>query len=82
MELDARFEIDDLEGRLGVDLLPDEDDEEVDTIGGLIFALAGRVPEKGEIIEHASGLQFQVLEADPRRVKRVRVGRPDQGKRA
>ena len=47
--------------------------EEVDTLGGLVFALAGRVPARGEAIKHPAGLDFDVLDADPRRVKRLRV---------
>jgi CBS domain containing-hemolysin-like protein len=42
-------------------------------LGGLVFALAGRVPARGEVIKHPSGLEFDVLDADPRRVKRLRV---------
>ena len=51
---------------------PDEEDD-VDTLGGLIFTLAGRVPERGEIIRHASGVEFEVMDADSRRVKRLRI---------
>ncbi|MBL27995.1 MAG: magnesium/cobalt efflux protein [Rhodospirillaceae bacterium] len=73
IDADARTPIATLEERVGVDLLPDETDEEVDTLGGLIFNLAGRVPEPGETIEHPSGLAFEVVRADPRRIKAVRV---------
>jgi len=73
LEMDARLEIEDLEERLGIDLLPDDEDEEVDTLGGMLFSLAGRVPDKGEVIDHSSGLKFMILEADPRRIKRVRL---------
>jgi CBS domain containing-hemolysin-like protein len=73
IEIDARLEIEDLEERLGIDLLPDDEDEEVDTLGGMLFSLAGRVPNKGEVIDHSSGLKFMILEADPRRIKRVRL---------
>ncbi len=79
-EVDARLEIEELEARLGVDLLPDDEDEEVDTLGGLIFALTGRVPDKGEAIEHPAGLTFRILEADPRRVKRIQVCRSGSGR--
>jgi magnesium and cobalt transporter len=44
-------------------------------VGGLVFTLAGRVPAKGEVISHPSGLEFRVLDADPRRIRRVRVRR-------
>lgn len=56
-----------------VDLLPEDQEDEADTLGGLIFEMAGRVPTRGEIIRHASGLEFEILESDPRRVKRVRI---------
>jgi CBS domain containing-hemolysin-like protein len=69
---DARASIEDVESRYGVALLP-EDEEEVDTLGGLVFTLAGRVPARGETIHHPSGIEFEVLDADPRRVKRLRL---------
>jgi CBS domain containing-hemolysin-like protein len=53
--------------------LPDDQEDEADTLGGLIFEMAGRVPTRGEIIRHDSGLEFEILESDPRRVKRVRI---------
>jgi CBS domain containing-hemolysin-like protein len=69
---DARTPIETLEARAGRPLLlPGH--EEVDTLGGLVFALAGRVPGRGEAIAHPGGLAFDVLDADPRRVKRLRV---------
>ena len=70
---DARAAIAELESRVGCDLLPDERDEEVDTLGGLVFSLVGRVPQRGEVVAHAAGLEFVVLDADPRRIKRIRV---------
>jgi len=73
LDVDARTELEELEARLGVDLLDDERDEDVDTVGGLIFALSGRVPQRGEVVEHDSGLRFEILDADPRRIKRVRI---------
>ena len=56
-----------------VDLLSDDQEDEADTLGGLIFEMAGRVPSRGELIKHPSGLEFEILESDPRRVKRVRI---------
>ncbi len=56
-----------------VNLLPDDQKDEADTLGGLIFEMAGRVPNRGEIIRHGSGLEFEILDSDPRRVKRVRI---------
>ncbi|MBC7132241.1 MAG: CBS domain-containing protein [Roseovarius sp.] len=49
------------------------DEEEIDTLGGLVFMLLGRVPARGEVIEHPAGPTIEVVEADPRRIKRVRV---------
>ncbi len=73
---DGRAPIDELESRLGIDLVPDEREEDIDTVGGMLISLVGRVPLRGELIAHASGLEFEVLDSDPRRVKRVRIGRP------
>lgn len=71
---DARVDIEELEERLGPVLAEDERDEDIDTLGGLVFNLAGRVPVRGEVISHEpSGLEFEVLEADPRRIRRVRL---------
>jgi CBS domain containing-hemolysin-like protein len=50
----------------------------VDTLGGLIFTLLDRVPARGEIVRHPSGIEFEVLEADPRRIKKLRIIRQDQ----
>ena len=72
-EADARISIDDFEEALGREFATDDEEEEVDTLGGLIFTLAGRVPERGEIVPHPSGLEFEVIDADPRRVKRLRI---------
>jgi CBS domain containing-hemolysin-like protein len=47
--------------------------EDIDTLGGLVFSLAGRVPARGELIDHPSGIQFEVLDADPRRIRRLRI---------
>jgi magnesium and cobalt transporter len=70
---DARIPIELLEERQGVRLRPNAEQEEVDTLGGLVSSLAGRVPKRGEVIAHPSGIEFEVLDADPRRVKRLRV---------
>ncbi len=75
VEADARAAVEDLEARVGFSLLPEDRDEDVDTLGGLVFSLAGRVPTRGELIIHPAGLQFEILEADPRRVKRLRIQR-------
>jgi CBS domain containing-hemolysin-like protein len=71
---DARTTIEEFEERVGPVLSDEERDEDIDTLGGLLFTLAGRVPDRGELVEHPpSGITFEVLEADPRRVKRLRV---------
>jgi len=72
-EADARVDIEDFEAVLGRDIATPEQDDEVDTLGGLVFSLVGRVPEHGEIIPHPLGIEFEILEADPRRVKRLRL---------
>ena len=69
---DARTTIEEFEARVGP-ILNDEEREQIDTLGGLVFALAGRVPSRGELVFHPTGLEFEVLDADPRRVKRLRV---------
>jgi CBS domain containing-hemolysin-like protein len=73
---DARVPIEDFEARVGPVLEQDERDE-VDTLGGLVFSLAGRVPSRGELLTHpSSGLEFEIIDADPRRIKRIRVRNP------
>lgn len=74
--VDARAALDELEEELGFALTSEEDDEEIDTLGGLLFVLAGRVPVRGEVIAHPSGVEFEVIEADLRRIKRLRVHLP------
>lgn len=75
-EMDARTPVEAFEERLGEVLTEEERGADIDTVGGLVFTLAGRVPAKGELVSHPSGLEFRVLEADPRRIRRVRVRRP------
>ena len=65
-----------LESHLGLKLLKPEEEEDIDTLGGLVFALLGRVPARGELIRHPAGLEFEVLDADPRRVKKLRIHLP------
>jgi len=69
---DARVTIEALEKALGKEI-PDAEREDIDTLGGLVFSLAGRVPIRGELIRHPSGLEFEVLDADPRRIKSLRL---------
>jgi len=72
-EADARAPLEDLEAAMGQDFAPPDVDEEIDTVAGLVTALAGRVPQRGEVIAHPGGFDFEITDADPRRVKRVRV---------
>ena len=58
---------------LGDGFRPGEHGEDVDTIGGMIFNALGRVPARGEVVQAVPGFEFRVLEADPRRIKRVRI---------
>lgn len=71
---DARVEIEALEEKVGA-FATDEEREYIDTLGGLVFALAGRVPIRSELVTHPSGYEFEILQADPRRVHRLRVRR-------
>lgn len=72
VEADARVPLTDFEARVG-NIFSEEEREENDTLGGLVSFVAGRVPGRGELIRHASGIEFEVVDADPRRIKRVRV---------
>ncbi len=69
----ARTPLDAFEDEIGQKLVNGEDEEEIDTLGGLVFMLAGRVPARGEVVKHPDGLDFEVVDADPRRIKRLRV---------
>ncbi len=71
---DARLELDALEARVGPLFQTERDDEDIDTVGGLVATLAGRVPARGELIKHdGSGIEFEVLDADPRRIKKLKL---------
>ncbi len=76
-EADARLELADLEAALGAALAASSVEEDVDTLGGMIVALAGRVPQPGETIDHPAGWRFTVTEGDTRRVHKVRIAAPD-----
>ena len=69
----SRASLEEFEKVLGVDLASDTDDDEIDTLGGLVFMMTGRVPVRGEVISHPSGYDFEVIEADPRKIKKLRV---------
>lgn len=77
IEADARTSIEEFEQAVGP-VLTEEEREDVDTLGGLVFFVAGRVPSRGELIVHVSGLEFEVVDADPRRIKWLRVRRAAQ----
>jgi magnesium and cobalt transporter len=78
LDVDARLGVEDFETRVGPILTEDEREADIDTIGGLVFTLAGRVPAKGEVISHPSGTEFRILDSDPRRIRRIRVRRVSQ----
>ncbi|WP_374642679.1 transporter associated domain-containing protein [Tabrizicola sp.] len=68
--------LEEIEAAIGLPLRAGEEDEEIDTLGGLVFLRSGRVPARGEVIAHESGVQFEIVDADPRRIKRLRVRLP------
>ena len=73
---DARTPVEDLEKHLSLELVSGEQEEDIDTLGGLVFSIAGRIPARGELVRHPSGIEFEVLEADPRRIKKLRIHLP------
>ncbi|WP_298680423.1 hemolysin family protein [uncultured Lentibacter sp.] len=80
----AKTPLDEFEQEIGLPLtdVDEVDGEEVDTLGGLVFMLTGRVPVRGEVVKHPEGFEFEVVDADPRRIKRLRVRLPDHAERA
>jgi len=78
IEADARASLEDLEAALGRSLRLPDDEEEVDTVAGLVATLAGRVPQRGEVIVHPLGFEFEVTDADPRRIRRLRIRSPQR----
>lgn len=74
--IEGKADIEDVERATGLALMPEALEDEVDTLGGLVVVLAGRVPATGEIVAHPGGAALEVVEADPRRVKRVRLRAP------
>ena len=71
----AKTPLEDFEAEIGMSLTEHDevDEEEIDTLGGLVFMLSGRVPARGEMVQHPDGPEFEVIDADPRRIKRLRV---------
>ena len=75
--VDARVDLDDFQKETGFNLaLDDEAEQDIDTVGGLVISLLGRVPQRGEIVAHPEGFEFEVLDADPRRIRRLRIRPP------
>lgn len=70
---DARAPVEEVEALAGSALVPDAHEEDVDTLGGLVVAMLGRVPVRGELIRHPSGVEFEVTDADPRRLRKLRI---------
>ncbi|KAB7742600.1 CBS domain-containing protein [Parvibaculum sedimenti] len=73
IDADARAPIEELEDMIGLKLVDEEGDDDIETLGGLVFSLVGRVPVRGELIKHPLGLEFEVKDADPRRIKKLRI---------
>ena len=69
---DARLEISTFEAQFD-QFVTEEERLEIDTLGGLVFSLAGRVPLRGELVKHSSGVEIEILEADPRRIRKLRI---------
>jgi len=73
---DARTALEDFKTETGLDFSTTEIEQDVDSLGGLVVSLLGRVPLRGEIVSHPSGYEFEVLDADPRRIRRLRICPP------
>lgn len=76
-EADARTEIDDFAEETGLDLSLADLETDIDTLGGVAFALGGKVPVRGEVLPHPSGPEIEIIDADPRRIRRVRIRTPE-----
>ena len=74
----ATAPLDEFETALGISLRVSEEDGDLDTLGGLVMVRTGRVPARGEVVAHESGVEFEVVDADPRRIKKLRVRRPGE----
>jgi len=72
--VDARLEMDEFERLVGP-IITDEEKEDIDTVGGLVFSIEGRIPARGELVSHPAGVEFEVVDADPRRIRRLRMRR-------
>ncbi len=76
LDIDARLPVDEFEEGVGPVLTAEERASEIETVGGLVFTLAGRVPARGEVIGHPSGIEFRVMDSDPRHIRRLRASLP------
>ncbi len=72
----ARTPVEELEAHVGQKLLNESEEDEIDTLGGLVFTILNRVPARGEIVRHASGIEFEVLDADARKIKKLKIHVP------
>jgi CBS domain containing-hemolysin-like protein len=80
IDVNGRTPVEMLEQEIG-DVLSEDERREIDTVGGLIFSLLGRIPERGEVVRHPSGVEFEILDVDPRRIRRLRVRPPSAAAR-
>ena len=71
--VDGRMDIENLEEKIGPLRTEEEKEEDIDTIGGLVLHLTNRVPQRGELIAYPSGIEFEIIEADSRRIKRIGI---------
>ena len=76
LEASARVEINELQKITNINFIADLENDDIDTLGGLIFSIAGRIPQRGEIIKHHSGTNFEIKDADPMKIKSVKVVMP------
>ena len=76
LEASARVEISELQKITNIDFIADLENDDIDTLGGLIFSITGRIPQRGEIIKHHSGTNFEIKDADPMKIKSVKVVMP------
>lgn len=81
LDVNGRTPVEMLEQEIG-SVLSEDERREIDTVGGLIFSLLGRIPERGEVVRHPSGVEFEILDVDPRRIRRLRVRPPASSRTA
>ena len=72
-EADARMEIEDFAEETGIDLELEDYEDDIDTLGGIAFALAGRIPERGEVLRHPRSIDIEIIDADARRIRRMKL---------